>query len=61
MSRITRLVIIALVLYVGAYVASRQTHGETWERDRQAYVIFPKTYGRPLYYVWRPLSYLDSA
>ena len=61
MSRILRLVIVALVLYAGAYVAFRQTRAETWDRDRQTYVIFPESYGRPLYYLWRPLAYVDSA
>ena len=60
MSRILRLVIGALVLYAGATMAFRQTHAETWERDKQTYVIFPETYGRPVYYLWRPLAYVDS-
>ena len=61
MSRTISYVGVAVVLYVGAYLAFRQTHVETWERDKQAYVIFPESYGRPLYYGWRPLSYLDAA
>ena len=60
-SLILRLVIVALVLYAGAYVAFRQTHTEIWDRDRQAYVIFPESYGRPLYYLWRPLSSVETA
>ena len=59
MSRILRLVIVALVLYAGAYVAFRQTHAETRDRDKQTYVIFPESYGRPLSYLRRPLAYLD--
>jgi len=42
-------------------VAFRQSHGEIRERDKCAYVIFPESYGRPLYYAWRPLAYLDTA
>jgi hypothetical protein len=61
MSRTIGLVIVVLLLYIGAYAAFRQSPVETWERDKQAYVIFPEAYGRPLYYVWRPLSYLDAA
>ena len=34
---------------------------EIWDRDKRAYVIFPESYGRPLYYAWRPLSHLDTA
>jgi hypothetical protein len=60
MSRTINYVAVALVLYVGAYIVFRQSHVEVWERDKQAYVIFPESYGRPLYYAWRPLSYLDT-
>ena len=42
-------------------MAFRQSHGEIRERDKCAYVIFPESYGRPLYYAWRPLAYLDTA
>ena len=61
MSRVTGLLMIAILLYVGGYIAFRQTHVEVWERDKLAYVIFAEGYGRPLYYAWRPLSYLDAA
>jgi hypothetical protein len=61
MARPTSLLAIVLLLYVGGYVAFRQTHVEIWDHDKQAYVIFPESYGRPLYYAWRPLAYLDAA
>jgi hypothetical protein len=61
MSRVTLLVVLAAVLYVGAYAAFRQSRIEIWERDKQAYVIYPEGYGVALYYLWRPLSYLDAA
>jgi hypothetical protein len=61
MSRSTGLLLIALLLYAGGYIAFRQTHVEVWDRDKQAYVIFPESYGRPLYLAWRPLAYLDAA
>jgi hypothetical protein len=61
MSRTISFVVVALLLYIGAYAVFRQSHVETWERDKQAYIIFPEAYGRPLYYAWRPLSYLDTA
>jgi hypothetical protein len=51
----------ALVLYVSAYLIFRQTNIEVWQRDNQAYVIFPTGVGGTLYYLWRPLSYVDGA
>lgn len=46
-------------LYVLSYTWFRQSHTEIWERDGRAYVIFPtdKIY---LYYLYRPLSYIDG-
>jgi hypothetical protein len=52
---------IVLVLYVGTYLWFRQSSTEVWERDKQAYVIFPAGYGGALYYLWRPLSYVDGS
>jgi hypothetical protein len=51
--------LIILLLYVSTYAWIRQTHVEVWEKDQNAYVIFPedKVY---LYYLYRPLSYLDN-
>ena len=60
-ARVLGLVLLTALLYAGAYVAFRQSHAETWDRDKRTYVIYPETYGRPLYYLWRPLSYLDTA
>jgi hypothetical protein len=60
--RILSAVALVLVLYVGAYVWFRQTSTEIWERDKQAYVIFPAgNGGGALYYLWRPLSYVDGS
>jgi hypothetical protein len=61
MSRTTSFIAAAVLLYIGTYVAFRQSDVEIWERDKQAYVIFPGSYGRLLYYAWRPLSHLDAA
>lgn len=61
MSRTISTLAIILLIYAMAYVAFRQTHAEMWARDKQTYVIYPESYGRPLYYAWRPLSYLDGA
>lgn len=48
-----------LVLYFTAYVVFRQTNTEVWQQDGKSYVIYPK--GRIyLYYLFRPISYLDG-
>ena len=60
MARRVSLVALVLMIYVGSYLAFRQTHAEVWARDRNAYVIFPERWSA-LYYLWRPLSYLDGA
>jgi hypothetical protein len=53
--------IILLILYVGGYYAFRQAFTETWDKDKASYVMFPKgPVGLGLYYLWRPLSYLDQ-
>jgi hypothetical protein len=54
--------LIALALYAAGYVAFRQARAETWARDGRRYVIFPDgSAGRALYYLWRPLSYVDGS
>ena len=55
-----KFVVLLLVLYVGGYLVFRQTNAQVWERDNQSYVIFPQGNGVALYYLWRPLSYLDA-
>ena len=60
MSRTTRFVVIVLACYAASYLGFRQTNIEVWERDKQAYVIFPEGYGIALYYLWRPISYIDG-
>lgn len=47
-----------LAVYLVGYFAFRQTHIEVWQNDSRAYVIFP---GSALYYLWRPLTYIDGA
>ena len=59
--KLPAVIAIAVLVYVGAYVAFRQARIEVWQRDQQAYVIFPAGYGALLYYAWRPLSYVDGA
>ena len=58
--RIVRAAILAaLIVYVIGYVWFRSTHEEVWERDGNTYVIFPVSLVA-LYYLWRPLAYLDT-
>lgn len=46
--------------YLLTYAGFRATHTEVWERDGRAYVIFPEKMVA-LYYVFRPMSYIDGA
>lgn len=53
------LIAIVLTLYFLSYIIFRQSNSQVWEKDGKAYVIFPtnKVY---LYYLYRPLSYIDG-
>lgn len=51
-------VIIIFTLYISSYIIIRQTHIEIWEKDKNAYVIFPET--KILYYMYRPMSLIDE-
>lgn len=53
-------VLILALIYLLSYVWIRQTNVEIYEKDNRAYVIFPadKVF---LYYLYRPLSYLDGS
>jgi hypothetical protein len=50
-----------VALYLVGYVIFRATHQETWQQDGATYVIFPTGAGLILYYLWRPVSYVDGA
>ena len=55
----SKTLLVLFLIYVASYAAFRQTYIEIWEKDKNAYVIFPT--GAPyLYYAWRPLTYLDG-
>ncbi|MEP3476398.1 MAG: hypothetical protein ABJN57_09285 [Hyphomicrobiales bacterium] len=54
-----KLFILLLAIYLLSYTAIRIVNAETWEKDQQVYVIFPKS-PIALYYLFRPLSYLDA-
>jgi hypothetical protein len=54
--------LLLLVIYAGTYFAFRQTNQETWPKDQHTYVMFSAgAIGQTLYYLWRPLSRVDSA
>ena len=54
------IVIVVLALYAGCYLVLRARCVEVWPRDRRPYLIVPS--GSPwLYYLYRPLMYLDGA
>jgi hypothetical protein len=46
------------LIYFLSYAAFRQTHTEIWEKNGQAYVIFPED--KFLYYLYRPFVYVDG-
>jgi hypothetical protein len=54
-----KLFILLLAIYLLSYTAIRIVNAETWEKDQQVYVIFPKS-PIAIYYLFRPLSYLDA-
>jgi len=61
--KVKQTVLISLILFSLVYFLSyfwiRQSRTEIWEKDGNAYVIFPddKIY---LYYFYRPVSYIDG-
>jgi hypothetical protein len=62
MSRLARSILLLLIIYAGTYAVFRQANQEVWPKDQHIYVMFPAgAIGQALYYLWRPLSHLDSA
>ena len=58
MKRLVLIIVMLLLVYVGSYVCFRSMHLKRWERDGRDYVIFPQS--TAVYYLYRPLTYLDS-
>ena len=54
-----RALTILLLVYLLAYITFRTLTSEIWQRDGKTYVIFP-TESVVIYYVFRPISYLDG-
>ncbi|MCW5773556.1 MAG: hypothetical protein KIT16_18080 [Rhodospirillaceae bacterium] len=59
MGRVVRWLLVLLAVYVAAYLAFRQARIEIWEKDKQAYVIFPES-AAWTYYLFRPLALIDA-
>ena len=57
-----RIVLFAFLLWNVSYLTYRQIASEVWAKDKQTYVMFPKTtVGQAMYYLWRPLNYADKS
>lgn len=57
MKRVAIILAVFALVYLGSYIFVRQTYVEVWERDSNAYLLFPNTF---LYYLYRPLSLVDA-
>ena len=58
MKRLLLLLVVFLAVYMGSYAWFRSTYVERWDQDGRDYVIFPQQ--PALYYLYRPLTYLDA-
>lgn len=58
--RLIRYAFTFAVIYVVGYLLFRVMQQEVWAGDGKIYVIFPEG-TLVLYYLWRPLMYLDGA
>jgi hypothetical protein len=56
--RLLLILVVFLVAYMGSYVWFRSARVERWDRDGREYVIYPQQ--PALYYLYRPLAYLDA-
>jgi hypothetical protein len=54
-----KLIAALFAVYVLSYFLFRNTNIETWDKDGNQYVIFPKNQVW-IYYLYRPLTYVDS-
>ena len=45
-------------MYVGTYIWLRALRVEGWDRDGHDYVVLPQS--SLVYYVYRPLTYIDA-
>jgi hypothetical protein len=58
MKRFSVIVLLVAAVYIGTYICLRTSHVDRWDRDVHNYVILPES--RLIYYVYRPLTYIDA-
>jgi hypothetical protein len=58
MKRFFVTVVIVGAVYIATYIWLRTSRVERWNRDGHNYVMFPQS--RLVYYVYRPLTYVDA-
>ena len=58
MKRFFVIVLIVGAVYMGTYIWLRKSCVERWDRDGHNYVMFPQSH--LVYYVYRPLTYVDA-
>jgi hypothetical protein len=51
-------ILVVITIYVGTYIQLRASHVDRWDRDGHVYVILPRS--TVVYYVYRPLTYIDA-
>src|SRR5258708_39778198 len=56
--RLSLILVLLVIVYIGSYAWFRSSHVERWHRDGRDYVIFPQQ--PALYYLYRPLTYCDA-
>jgi len=59
LKRMAFLLVVLTACYVGGYIAFRLSAVERWMMDGADYVIFSQDQAY-LYYLWRPLTYVDA-
>ncbi len=59
MKKVLWVFVMVTIVYVMGYIVFRQSHLQYWPADKKIYVIFPAS-PPVLYYLWRPMSYLDG-
>jgi len=59
MNKRVKIIATLAAVYVLSYFIFRNARIETWDKDGNQYVIFPKEQTW-IYYLYRPLTYIDS-
>jgi hypothetical protein len=58
MKRFFVAILVVITIYIGSYTWLRAIRVERWDRDGHDYVILPES--TVVYYVYRPLIYVDA-